>query len=134
MVVRTVRADRDTDPDIADIAALEPSDGSMLYWASGGTRYNTTASAAFGRSLLNGASASAIRTLLELGTASTVTLGTGVATALAVNVGSAGAPVVNGGALGTPASGNLMNLKVTRACATYVEMKRAEYRRQQAAR
>lgn len=49
-------------------------------------------------------------------------LGTGVATALAVNVGSAGAPVVNGGALGTPASGNLMNLKVTRACATYVEM------------
>ena len=75
MGLRTVRADRDTDPDISDIAALEPADGNMLYWASGGTRYNTTASQAFGRSLLNGATSSAVRTLLELNEAGHVYLG-----------------------------------------------------------
>jgi len=54
--------DVDTDADIADIAALEPANGDMLYWATGGTRYNTTPSQSYGRSLLNTASAAAFGT------------------------------------------------------------------------
>lgn len=67
MAVSVVRADRDTDPDVSDIAALEPSNGDMLYWASGGTRYNTTASQSYGRSLLNTANVSAFLTALGMG-------------------------------------------------------------------
>lgn len=59
--------DTDTDADIADIAALSPSDGDMLYWATGGTRYNTTASQSYGRNLLNTASVSAYLNALGLG-------------------------------------------------------------------
>lgn len=40
MVLRTVRADRDTDPDISDIAALTPSDGDLLRYDTDGTRYS----------------------------------------------------------------------------------------------
>lgn len=66
MAVSVTRADRDTDPDVADIAGLEPSNGDMLYWASGGTRYNTTPSQSFGRGLLNKASAAAVIAGLSL--------------------------------------------------------------------
>lgn len=66
MAVSVVRADRDTDPDIADIAALEPSDGDMLYWATGGTRYNATSSQSFGRSLLNTSSELAFKQLANI--------------------------------------------------------------------
>lgn len=65
MAVSVVRADRDTDPDVADIAALEPSDGDMLYWATGGTRYNTVSSSSYMRGLLSTASAAALGTVVS---------------------------------------------------------------------
>lgn len=57
--------DTDTDADIADIAALSPSDGDMLYWATGGTRYNTTSSQSYGRSLLNTSTSLALKALIK---------------------------------------------------------------------
>jgi len=56
--------DTDTDADIADIAALTPSTGDMLYWEGSSPRYSTTASQTFGRSLLNTADAGDVRTLV----------------------------------------------------------------------
>lgn len=66
MAVSVVRAQVEADTDLTDIAALEPADGEMLYWATGGTRYNTTASQSYGRSLLNTASELAFKTLANL--------------------------------------------------------------------
>lgn len=65
MAVSVVRAETNDDPDVADIAALEPSDGDMLYWATGGTRYNTVSSSSYMRGLLSTASAAALGTVVS---------------------------------------------------------------------
>lgn len=85
MAVSVVRAQVEADTDLTDIAALEPADGEMLYWATGGTRYNTTASQSYGRSLLNTANAAAAIALLDadLTTWAGITPGSGWSTALA---------------------------------------------------
>lgn len=58
--------DTDTDADIADIAALTPSTGDMLYWEGSSPRYSTTPSQAYGRSLLNVGSEAAFKALVNL--------------------------------------------------------------------
>lgn len=91
MAVRTVRAD--VDADIGDIAALDPADGNMLYWATGGTRYNLTASASYGRGLLAYASEAALKAGINA---------------------EAGVDFVGyNGALGTPSSGDASAVSVT---------------------
>ena len=65
MGITVSNPDIDSDDDIVDIAALDPADGDMLYWASG-TRYNTTGSQSYGRSLLDTASEAAFKALVNL--------------------------------------------------------------------
>ena len=66
MAVTPLTYDVDADADVADIAALTPSDGDMLYWAAGGTRYNTTPSTSYTRGLLNTASEAALKAAVNL--------------------------------------------------------------------
>lgn len=64
MGVTALDRDLDTDPKIEDIAALNPTDGDMLYWGNATVRYELTPSTGFGRGLLNLAGAAALAAIV----------------------------------------------------------------------
>jgi hypothetical protein len=80
----TTRVQIDRDPDITDIAALEPTSGDMLVWNADGSRYNTVPSTSYMRGLLNTAGLGALQTALNFENGADVTDATNVAAAGAV--------------------------------------------------
>ena len=62
MAVSVVRAETNDDPDVADIAALDPTDGDLLRWDSDGTRYSGIQPSALSATATGGSTA---RTLAD---------------------------------------------------------------------